>query len=186
MVNSFATCLEWICKTSIQISLFSPHRRTLLNLCLHWLNKMSARRIQPNTLHCDLKTVTMILRSRLDHKEAVRRAQMLVEDIPRLGGPLRLRWIGQTSREAWPYYIFKNNTVTPEVFHLSSHSICKSVGYGLNWGDLVTFSKAVKVARQLWGQYWARWFRERMTHFHNHISTVEELVDGPVGFPVAD
>lgn len=117
----------------------------------------------------------MVLRSRLDPEEAARRARMLVEDIQWLGSPLRLRWIGPTSRKAWPYYIFKNNATAPVVLRLSSGSVCQAVGYGLDWGDLVTLSKAVKIARQLWGRYWTRPFRERMIHFHNHLSTIEEL-----------
>jgi len=50
-----------------------------------------------------------------------------------------------------------------------------AVGYGLNWGDLVTLSKVVQFGRQQWGEHWLRPFRERMKHFQNHLSTVEEL-----------
>jgi hypothetical protein len=50
-----------------------------------------------------------------------------------------------------------------------------NAAYGLNWGDLVTLSKVVKFARQQWGEHWARSFRDRMKHFQNHLSTMEEL-----------
>jgi|JI10StandDraft_1071094.scaffolds.fasta_scaffold200276_3 hypothetical protein len=135
---------------------------------------MNARAV-PNTLPCNQRTVGMILRGRLDPEAAIQRARMLVEDISWLGAPVRLCWTGPTSREVWPYYVFKNHTAPPEVFRLSSGVICKAVGYGLDWGDLVTFSKVVKLARRLWGRYWTRAFRERMKHFNNHISTIEEI-----------
>jgi hypothetical protein len=136
---------------------------------------MSARKLQSNALPFNLESVTAILSGRLDRKEAACRARMLLEDVPRLGGPLRLRWHGQSPREACPYYVFTNNVNTPEIFRLPLYSSCNAVGYGLDWGDLVTLSQAVLIARRVWGRYWVREFRERMTHFNNHLSTVEEL-----------
>ena len=101
---------------------------------------------------------------------------MLLEDVPRLtGGRLRLRCIERTPSEIWPYYVFENNRIRPYCTCAAAGDRANSIGYGLNWGDLVTLSKIVKFARQTWGEYWGRQFRERMKHFGNHISTVEEL-----------
>jgi hypothetical protein len=100
---------------------------------------------------------------------------MLLEDVPRLtGGRLRLRCVERTDFDVWPYYVLQNDEGCSDFFRWL-HFQPSAIGYGLNWGDLVTLSKAVKIARQLWGYYWTRRFRERMIHFNNHISTVEEL-----------
>lgn len=124
----------------------------------------------------NLRTVCAVLRGRLERGEAARRARMLLEDVPRLtGGRLRLRCIKRADSEIWPYYIFTNHESRPDYFNPAFHFNASAVGYGLNWGDLVTLSKVVKFARQTWGEYWVRQFRERMKHFGNHISTVEEL-----------
>ena len=61
--------------------------------------------------HCrlDLRTVSAVLRGRLERDEAARRTRMLLQDVPRLtGGRLRLRFIERAS-EIWPYYIFTNH-----------------------------------------------------------------------------
>ena len=123
-----------------------------------------------------MRTVNTVLRGRLERGEAARRARMLLEDVPRLtGGRLRLRCIERADSEIWPYYVFTNHESRPDYFNPAFHFHASAVGYGLNWGDLVTLSKVVKFARQTWGEYWVRQFRERMKHFGNHISTVEEL-----------
>lgn len=44
---------------------------------------MSVHRLQPHKLHRDQRTMSMILRSRLDPEEAAQRARMLVEDMAR-------------------------------------------------------------------------------------------------------
>jgi hypothetical protein len=124
----------------------------------------------------NLRTVCAVLRGRLDRDEAARRARMLLEDVPRLtGGRLRLRCIQRTPSEIWPFYVLSNHECRPDYFNPAFHFRAHAAGYGLNWGDLVTLSKVVKFSRQMWGEYWVRPFRERMKHFGNHISTVEEL-----------
>ncbi len=132
--------------------------------------------LRSEALPFNLRTVNTVLRGRLERGEAARRARMLLEDIPRLtGGRLRLRFIERADSEIWPYYVFTNHESRPDYFNPAFHFHASAVGYGLNWGDLVTLSKVVKFARQTWGEYWVRRFRERMKHFNNHISTVEEL-----------
>jgi hypothetical protein len=124
----------------------------------------------------NLRTVRAVLRGRLERGEAARRARMLLEDVPRLtGGRLRLRFIERADSEIWPFYVFTNQEYRPDYFNPAFHFRACAIGYGLNWGDLVTLSKVVKFARQTWGEHWVSQFRERMKHFGNHISTVEEL-----------
>lgn len=128
--------------------------------------------LRSEALPFNLRNVNAVLRGRLERGEAARRARMLLEDVPRLmGGRLRLRYVEPANSEIWPYYVFTNH----EYFNPALRFRANAVGYGLNWGDLVTLSKVVKFARQQWGEYWVRQFRERMKHFGNHISTVEEL-----------
>jgi hypothetical protein len=135
-----------------------------------------ASTLQEQSLPLNLRNVRAVLRGRLEHREAARRARMLLEDVPRLtGGRLRLRCIERTPSEIWPYYVFENHQIRPDCICPSSNVRANAIGYGLNWGDLVTLSKVVKFARQTWGEYWVRQFRERMKHFNNHTSTVEEL-----------
>lgn len=132
--------------------------------------------LRSEALPFNLRTVRTVLRGRLDRDEAARRARMFLEDLPRLtGGRLRLRFVERADSEIWPYYVFTNHEYRPDYFNPAFHLRALAVGYGLNWGDLVTFSKVVKFARQTWGEYWVRRFRERMKHFNNHISAVEEL-----------
>jgi hypothetical protein len=138
------------------------------------IRRASAQR--EKTLPFNLRNVRAVLRGRLEHREAARRARMLIEDVPRLtGGRLRLRYIERMPSEIWPYYIFENQPPPLDFICPATGVRTCAIGYGINWGDLVTLSKVVKFARQLWGEYWARPFRERMKHFNNHISTVEEL-----------
>lgn len=132
--------------------------------------------LRSEVLPFNLRTVHAALRGRLEGGEAARRARMLLEDVPRLtGGRLRLRYVESANSEIWPFYVFTNHEYRPDYFSPAFHFRARAVGYGLNWGDLVTLSKVVKFARQMWGEYWVRQFRERMKHFGNHISTVEEL-----------
>ena len=134
-----------------------------------------ASTLQEKTLPFNLRTVSAVLRGRLERDEAARRTRLLLQDVPRLtGGRLRLRFIERAS-EIWPYYIFTNHESRLDYFNPAFHFRASAVGYGLNWGDLVTLSKVVKFARLQWSEYWVRQFRERMKHFGNHISTVEEL-----------
>lgn len=122
------------------------------------------------------RTVNAILRGRLDRHEAAWRTRLLLEDVPRLtGGRLRLHFIGEPVSGVWPYYVFTHHEYRPDWLNPLFRFCTNAVGYGLNWGDLVTFSKVVKLARELWGYYWVRQFRERMRHFGSHISTIEEL-----------
>ena len=138
-----------------------------------WLRAMSAWICPTNSLPFNLRNVTAFLQGRLERNEAKLRARMLLEDVPRLRGPLRLRWT-TCEQETWPYYTFDNNSFS-EIPRSTSIADCAAIGYGLTWGDLVTLSGVIKTARNLWGEHWVRWFRERMAHFNNHLSTVEEI-----------
>ena len=132
--------------------------------------------LRSEALPFNWRTVNAVLRGRLESGEAARRARMLLEDAPHLtGGQLQLRCVAQADSQAWPYYVFMNYRTPPEDGNPVLRLRNAAVGYGLNWGDLVTLSKVVKFARQQWGGHWMRPFRERMKHFQNHLSTVEEL-----------
>jgi len=131
---------------------------------------------QENTLPFNWRTVNAVLRGRLDRGEAATRARMVLEDVPLLtGGRLQLRYVEQSDSQIWPYYVFTNYSRPPDDCNPVLRLRNAAVGYGLNWGDLVTLSKVVKFARQQWGEHWARPFRDRMKLFQNHLSTVEEL-----------
>jgi hypothetical protein len=131
---------------------------------------------QENALPFNWRTVNAVLRGRLERSKAARRAQMLLQDVPRLmGGLLRLRYIERAEGDIWPYYVFTNYQNPPDGCNPALRFRNAAIGYGLNWGDLVTLSKVVEFARQQWGEHWVRPFRERMKHFQNHLSTVEEL-----------
>lgn len=124
----------------------------------------------------NLQTVCAVLRGRLERGEAARRARMFLEDVPRLTSRrLHLCYVESANSGIWPFYVFANHECRPDYFNPAFHFRARAVGYGLNWGDLVTLSKVIKFARQTWGEYWVRQFRERIKHFGNHISTVEEL-----------
>jgi hypothetical protein len=128
------------------------------------------------TLAFNWQTVHAVLRGRLEPGEAARRTRLLLQDVPPLtGGRLRLRYLERADSDIWPYYVFTNYRTPPTDRNPVLRIRNAVVGYGLNWGDLVTLSKVVKFARQQWGEHWARPFQERMKHFQNHLSTVEEL-----------
>ncbi len=129
----------------------------------------------PNTLPFDRRTVTAILRGRLAPGEARERARLVLEDVPRLRCPLRLRFLDNEDGQVWPYYVFNGIECQAPLLRAETPLACKAVGYGLNWGDLVTLSKVVQLARRLWGWHWVRRFRERMSSMANHLSVVEEL-----------
>lgn len=137
--------------------------------------KTANAKASPNTLPFDRRHVTAILRGRLAPREARERARLVLEDVPRLRCPLRLRFIAQEDRRGWPCYVFEDfaQPAAPLLSEIPPSS--KAVGYGLNWGDLVTLSKVVELARRLWGWHWVRRFRERMSSLPNHLSVVEEL-----------
>lgn len=129
----------------------------------------------PNTLPFDRRTVTAILRGRLPSGEARERARLVLEDVPRLRCPLRLRFMEQEDGQVWPYYVFNGFEGQAPLVRSEPPLARKTVGYGLNWGDLVTLSKVVHLARGLWGWHWVRRFRERMSSMANHLAVVEEL-----------
>lgn len=126
-------------------------------------------------LRFNFRSVALILRGRLEAEEAHRRAAMLIEDAPRLGFPPRLRGWETHPGGFWPFYFFGHEPVPACFLHPASCPRHSAIGYGLNWGDLVTLSKAVKLARGFWGSDWTRRFRERFRANQNHLSAVEEL-----------
>jgi hypothetical protein len=116
-------------------------------------NKRAANfpNLRNEALPFNLRTVRTVLCGRLERGEAARRARMLLEDVPRLtGGRLRLRFIERANFEIWPFYVFTNHEYHPDYFNPAFHFRACAVGYGINWGDLVTLSKVVKFARQTW------------------------------------
>lgn len=123
----------------------------------------------------DRRNVTAILRGRLAPRDARERARLVLEDVPRLRCPLRLRFLEQSDGQGWPCYVFAEFAHQPAPMLAAIPPSAKAIGYGLNWGDLVTLSKVVELARQLWGWHWVRRFRERMSSLANHLSVVEEL-----------
>lgn len=99
----------------------------------------------------------------------------MLEDVPRLRCPLRLRSMERGDGQVWPYYTFDG--FEGRAAHAGSvvPAACQAVGYGLNWGDCVTLSQVVALARRLWGWHWVRRFRDRMSSLGNHLAVVEEL-----------
>ena len=128
-----------------------------------------------NTLPFNRRTVLSILRGRLDPREAYRRTRLVLEDVPRLRFPLRLRFMECGEGRVWPYYVYAEARSEALPWRSVNVSPTMPVGYGLNWGDLTTLSQVVTLARHLWGWHWVWCFRQRMSSMGNHLSFIEEL-----------
>jgi hypothetical protein len=128
-----------------------------------------------NSLPFDVPTVASILATRLTQDEAIRRAEILVGDLNLAQRPIELHWLEVGQNERWPYYTFGKSAFGPERLDNYSSQAQKAIGYGLNWGDLITLSKVVKLARQIWNEKWISHFKKRMANFDDHIAYVEEL-----------
>lgn len=128
-----------------------------------------------NNLPFDVPTVASILANRLTQDEARQRAKVLVEDLSRAECPIELHWLEVDQNERWPYYTFGKSAFGPEKLESFSSQAHKATGYGFNWGDLITLSKVVKLARQIWNEKWINYFKKRMINFDDHIAFVEEL-----------
>lgn len=135
--------------------------------------------ITHNPLPFDLLTVQRVLGERLPTSEANLRAAYLIEDAPKLGCDLRLYWMksGLPTERHWYFYQFGASSFGADLKGSWNSETQKAIGFGLNWGDLFTLAKVVKLARQLWGPGWAtrKQFRNRQAGFDDHISMVEEL-----------
>lgn len=127
------------------------------------------------SLRFNTNTLALVLRGRLDSDEAAQRARMLREDLPRLGSRVRLRAVERSPGEHWPFYAVSPHLVPPRFFRPAYRPGYHATGYGLDWGDLVTLSKVIKLARELWGLNWTRAYRTQLCLNRNHLPVIEEL-----------
>ena len=133
--------------------------------------------ISHNPLPFDLPTIQSILQERLPASEASLRAAYMVEDMPKLGCDLRLYWMSLDTRDRWYFYQFGSSKFGADLQSGWNSESQKAIGYGLNWGDLYTLSKVIRLARHVWGPEWATYkqFRIRQATFDDHLAMVEEL-----------